>query len=193
MDIKIQVVTTPDALAQCFAIRAVVYMGEQQCPYNEEFDGNDFSATHIVAYIDGEPVGTARIRWFGGFAKYERVAVLARYRKTPVTKQLIEFCFELQRRKGFTTGYAHAMKALVPHWEKFGWHPRDPNKVFVFSDHEYVEIFGEFEPHPHAVSLNGNPYKTIRVEGAWDEPGILEESAVRPATNMHGGKVCQNR
>ncbi|HWD49860.1 MAG TPA: GNAT family N-acetyltransferase [Rhizomicrobium sp.] len=189
MDIKIQVVTTPDALAQAFAIRAVVYMGEQQCPYNEEFDGNDYSATQIIAYLDGEPAGTARVRWFGTFAKYERVAVLPRFRKTPVTKQLIEFCFELQRRKGFNTGYAHSMKALVPHWGAFGWHPRDPGKVFVFSDHEYVEIVGQLEPHPHAVKLGGNPYETIRVEGSWDEPGILEESAARPATNIHGGKI----
>jgi len=189
MDIKVQVVTTPDALAQAFAIRSVVYLGEQQCPYNEEFDGNDFSATHVIAHLDGEPAGTTRMRWFGTFAKYERVAVLPRFRKTPVTRMMMEFCFDLQCRKGITTGYAHSMKGLAPHWAKFGFFPRDPEKVFVFSDHEYVEIFREFEPHPHAVKLSDGPYKTLRLEGSWDEPGILEESAVRPATNIHGGKI----
>ena len=62
MSITVSVVTTPEALAQAFAIRSQVYIGEQKCPYEEEFDGNDFCATHFVAYIDGEPAGTLRVR-----------------------------------------------------------------------------------------------------------------------------------
>ncbi len=34
------------------AIRSAVYIGEQNCPYDEEFDGNDFAATHLLAYVD---------------------------------------------------------------------------------------------------------------------------------------------
>jgi predicted GNAT family N-acyltransferase len=189
MDVKVSVVKTPEALAQAFAIRSVVYIGEQKCPYDEEFDGNDFCASHILAHVDGEPAGTVRMRWFGTFAKYERVAVLPKFRKGPTTRTMMEFAFDYQRRKGFTTGYAHSMKGLVPYWATYDFVPRDPAKVFVFSDHEYIEVFREFEPHPHAIKIANGPYVTLRLEGAWDEAGLLEESATRPATNIHGGKI----
>ena len=61
---------------QCFALRAAVFMGEQACPYGEEFDGNDYAATHIIMYVDGEPAGSMRLRWFQSFCKFERCVVL---------------------------------------------------------------------------------------------------------------------
>jgi len=32
--------------------------------FSEEFDGHDFGATHVIAYVGDEPVGTVRVRWF---------------------------------------------------------------------------------------------------------------------------------
>ena len=57
---------------------------------------------------------------------------------------------------------------------------------FVFSDHEYVEIVCELPPHPAPVQIGQDPMVIIRPEGAWDEPGVLEASAARPATNPTG-------
>jgi predicted GNAT family N-acyltransferase len=67
--VTIKLASTADELAQCYALRAAVYMGEQHCPYAEEFDGNDLSASHVMLYVDGEPAACMRIRWFAGFAK----------------------------------------------------------------------------------------------------------------------------
>jgi predicted GNAT family N-acyltransferase len=58
------------------AIRASVFLAEQDCPYEEEFDNNDLSSLHLIAYLRGEPVATLRIRWFANFAKIERVCVM---------------------------------------------------------------------------------------------------------------------
>ena len=33
------------------AIRAAVFMSEQDCPYEEEFDGNDLCATHLAGLV----------------------------------------------------------------------------------------------------------------------------------------------
>ncbi len=44
-------------LNRVVAMRSAVYIGEQECPYEEEFDGNDLSATHLLVYIGHEPVG----------------------------------------------------------------------------------------------------------------------------------------
>ena len=66
--VTIKLASTSDELMQCFALRSAVYIGEQQCPYWEEFDGNDFTATHLILYVDGEPASSMRLRWFGTFA-----------------------------------------------------------------------------------------------------------------------------
>jgi predicted GNAT family N-acyltransferase len=75
--IAVSVARTLDDLMQAMAIRSVVYMGEQLCPYDEEFDGNDLAgATHLIARIGSQPVGVIRLRWFCDFAKLERLTVL---------------------------------------------------------------------------------------------------------------------
>ena len=56
-------------------------------------------------------------------------------------------------------------------------------KKFVFSDFDYVEIVADIEPDPHPVAIGDDPYVIIRPEGRWHEPGILEQSSVREATN----------
>ena len=44
----IRVARTLDDLQKVMMVRALVYMVEQNCPYDEEYDGNDFAgATHV--------------------------------------------------------------------------------------------------------------------------------------------------
>ena len=179
------VVGTQDELAQVFAIRSAVYIAEQKCPYEEEFDGNDFCATHILGRVDGEPAGAMRVRWFAGFAKFERSCVLADHRKTGLAATMMNFCIDLARKKSYRLAYAHSQKRLVHYWEKFGFKQIRPDEVLVFSDHEYVEVLCEIEPHPEAITLEGDPYIVLRPEGSWDEPGVLDGSAKRAATNPH--------
>jgi predicted GNAT family N-acyltransferase len=31
------------------AIRSAVYVGEQECPYDEEYDGNDMTGVHLLS------------------------------------------------------------------------------------------------------------------------------------------------
>ena len=73
--VTVEVVRSMDEMARVIAIRGAIYMAEQRCPFEEDFDGNDFSATHLICHKDGEPVGCMRIRYFAGFAKLERLAV----------------------------------------------------------------------------------------------------------------------
>src|SRR5690606_19343434 len=128
-----KMVSNGEELMQVFAIRSAVYMAEQQCPYEEEFDGNDYTGTHILGLVDGKPAGCVRIRWFAGFAKGERMTVLKKYRGTGIGDVIAEKAFDLVRRKGYCRYYVHAQRRLVPHWEKFGMRPKS-NQVFHFSD-----------------------------------------------------------
>jgi predicted GNAT family N-acyltransferase len=177
-------VSTPDQIAKVMAIRAAVFMIEQNCPYDEEFDGNDYCSAHILGTVNGEAAAVLRLRYFGEFAKLERLAVLPRFRRSLIAKKVVEQGIEICRRKGYTKLYGHAQLRLAPFWARFGFKPMDKPK-FAFSDHEYIEMDGEFPPHEKRVTLQSDPLVIIRPEGKWDEPGILDKSASRPPTNPH--------
>jgi predicted GNAT family N-acyltransferase len=185
MKLTARVAATPDDISRVFALRAAVFMTEQYCPYDEEFDGNDYCATHILGFVDGEPAAVLRMRFFAEFAKIERLAVMPRFRRTLIPKVVVETGIEICRRKGYKTLYGHAQKRLVKFWARFGFQPMRKNVELVFSDHEYVEISAELEAHSDPITTASDPYVIIRPEGRWDEPGVLDHSSARPATNPH--------
>ena len=184
-ELKAVVASTPDLIAKAFALRAAVFMSEQNCPYEEEFDGNDFCATHILGFVNGQPAAALRLRYFAGFAKMERLAVLPKFRRTLIPKIIVEHGIEIIRRKGYRSLYGHAQKRLLKFWARFGLKPMQKNFPLVFSDHEYIEVHAELEPHPDAITMMSDPYVIVRPEGSWDTPGVLDESAERPPTNPH--------
>jgi predicted GNAT family N-acyltransferase len=160
------------------AIRGAIYIGEQHCPFEEEFDGNDFSATHLICHKDGEPVGCMRIRYFADFAKLERLAVRSEGRGAGLAGNLLDAAVELCRKKGYRVMYAHSQKRFLQVWESRGFRLMGEREL-VFSDFDYVEVKLETERHPQSISLDDDPYVLIRPEGSWDTPGILEKSASR--------------
>lgn len=106
---------------QAFAVRAACFIGELDVPYSEEFDGHDFGATHIIAYVGDEPVGTLRVRWFQSFAMAERLAVIQRFRGHNIGQLLLERCRKLAESRGSNMLYAQVLPADVKYWEKQGW------------------------------------------------------------------------
>lgn len=180
-DIRLRVVNSPEDLQQAFAVRILVYIGEQSCPWHEEFDGNDYTATQILGTVDGEPAITARIRWFAGFAKLERLAVRADWRGCGLGHDLLGFMIGICRKKGFNRLYLHAQERLVPFYESYGF--RAMREGFGFSDHDYVEMLAELptlDPAMGAViDLSWDPMRLNRPEGAWEAAGILEQSLAR--------------
>jgi predicted GNAT family N-acyltransferase len=187
--VKVTIAATPDDMDKVRTIRAAVFMAEQDCPYDEEFDGNDFTATHFLGYVDGEPAATLRVRYFANFVKFERLALLPKFRRrTILTREVVNFAIEFCRRKGYTTGCGHAQKRLVSLWSRFGFRPTG-HPPFVYSDHEYIEMRGEFPPHENPITIDAPPFVILRPEGHWDEEGVLERSAARPATNPVGQRA----
>ena len=173
-----------EELLRVASIRAAVYIGEQECPYEEEFDGNDFAATHLLGYVGREPAGCLRVRYFADFAKIERLAIRVEFRKTRTAFHLVRAAFQLCRRKGYTRIYGHSQKRLVNFWSRFGFRVMEGGRDFTFSDFDYVEIVADVERDPEAITIGAgiDPYKIIRPEGRWDVPGILENSSSRPVT-----------
>ena len=87
-NIEVNKVTTEDVLEKVFNIRRIVFVDEQNCPPELEWENEDVS-THFLATIDGEPVGACRWRKTDAGYKLERFAVLQAYRGRKVGQALV--------------------------------------------------------------------------------------------------------
>ncbi len=175
--ITIKVAETIEDIMQVVAVRASVYMSEQNCPYREEFDGNDFTGTQMIAYVDGEPAACLRIRYFADFVKMERLAVRGMFRKTRVAFKIVRAGLDLCRKKGYSLVYGHARKELVKFWRMFGAKPKVGGRDVSFSGEDYDEMYIELEPDENRLRIESDGYVLIRPEGQWDYPGVLEQSS----------------
>ncbi|MGH6811304.1 MAG: GNAT family N-acetyltransferase [Methylocella sp.] len=177
---EIRMARSFDDLLMVYSVRSAVYIAEQECPFAEEFDGNDHCATHFVGFIKGEPAGCIRARFFHDFVKLERLAVLKKFRKSTLAFELVRSGIELARRKGFRQIYGHSREGLEPFWARFGAKPIGADRHVTFSGFRYTEMVIDLEPLPDAITLDSGGVVLLRPEGDWGQPGILEGSATRP-------------
>ena len=162
-----------DDMTMVVAIRAAVFLSEQECPFHEEFDGNDFAATHVLGFYGAEPVATMRIRYFGDFAKLERLAVRREYRRYWIGSKIVRFAKEHCARKGFTRAYGHSQKRMYDFYRRGGAVAREL-ATFAFSGHEYVAMAEDLPRPADALHEDCDPLVLNRPEGDWDRPGVLE-------------------
>ncbi|MEH3106135.1 MAG: N-acetyltransferase [Sphingomonas fennica] len=187
--ITVRVARTMEDMMRVFAIRAATYMSEQSCPYDEEFDGNDFCAMHLIGEVDGEPAGCLRIRFFNGFVKMERLAVRGDWRTSKLAFRMVREGMKLVAAKGFTHVYGHSRADLVRFWSTFGFRPIPGRPTFTFSGLEYVEMEGAIPAAADPIAIGCDPLKIIRPEGAWDRPGPLDRSGVRGLAEGVAGRI----
>jgi predicted GNAT family N-acyltransferase len=170
--LELRVVRNEQDLLKTFLVRAIVYMHEQNCPYEEEFDLNDFTATQVLGVVGDEPVLTARIRYFAGFAKLERLAIREAWRGKGYGHLLFQFMLKLCQEKGYREFYLHAQRRLAPFYEQYGF--QRIGEDFAFSEHDYVEMYARFPVSPAGLTVAHGPMVLNRPEGEWDRPGPLE-------------------
>ena len=84
----VQKATTEQELKQVFAVRKIVFVDEQHCPPELEWENEDVS-THFLALSDHKPCGACRWRKTDAGYKLERFAVLKEYRGSGVGRALI--------------------------------------------------------------------------------------------------------
>jgi predicted GNAT family N-acyltransferase len=177
--LSVKVARSFEDLAKAVAIRGAVYIGEQECPYAEEFDGNDFSATHLIGYVGDEPAGCMRVRYFADFAKVERLVVRKEFRSSGLARELVSASVGHCRAKGYVRVYVYAQKRLVKFWTKCGFTVSANARELEFSDFDYIEMINIAPRRSDAICEATDPYIIIRPEGDWNSPGVLESSRVR--------------
>ena len=85
-------------IATCRALRRVVFIEEQGVSEADEVDGLDDRAIHLLATLDGAPVGCARLLVQGETGKVGRVCVLAQARGTGLGAALMRAAVEEFRK-----------------------------------------------------------------------------------------------
>lgn len=126
MSATITPVADADAMDAARAIRTAVFIDEQDCPPEEEWDGHDATARHLLARLDdGTAVGTARWRTVlhneTPVAKLERFAVRKAHRGDGIGTQLVRAAIADAEQAGFSTQKLHAQAHLETYYARFGF------------------------------------------------------------------------
>ncbi|MDB5130777.1 MAG: family N-acetyltransferase [Mucilaginibacter sp.] len=122
--IQVTKVTDPAELEKVFAIRREVFVGEQNCPPELEWEFEDES-NHFLATINGEPAGASRWRKTDKGYKLERFAVLKKFRGMGVGQELVKTVLaDLPADASYV--YMHAQLPAIPLYEKFNFEKVGP-------------------------------------------------------------------
>jgi ElaA protein len=113
-------------LAACRALRLDVFCGEQGVTRDEEIDGLDGAARHLLARVDGAPAGTLRLRFAGQAVKVERVCVARAHRGAGLGAALMKEALQLAAAAGATEARLGAQVAVIPFYERLGFAAHGP-------------------------------------------------------------------
>jgi predicted GNAT family N-acyltransferase len=117
-------VSDDENLQKVFAVRRIVFVGEQNCPPELEWEFEEES-NHFLATVDGEPAGASRWRKTDKGYKLERFAVLKEFRGLGIGQELVKAVLaDLPADADYV--YMHAQVQAVPLYEKFGFEKTGP-------------------------------------------------------------------
>ncbi len=113
----------PAELAGALAVRTRVFCEEQGVPAEEEIDGLDEQAEHLVA-LDPEAdavIGTLRLLYDSTTVKVGRVAVEREWRGRGIAGAMIAIAIEHARERGCTRARLSSQVAVTGLYERAGF------------------------------------------------------------------------
>lgn len=117
--VEVKKVENEDELQKVFAIRRTVFVDEQNCPPELEWEYEDESV-HFLGLVDGQPAGASRWRKTDKGYKLERFAVLKEFRGLGLGQALVSTVLnDLPEDATYT--YLHAQITAMPLYAKLGF------------------------------------------------------------------------
>ncbi|AFY69907.1 GCN5-related N-acetyltransferase [Thalassoporum mexicanum PCC 7367] len=118
-------------------IRRQVFHLEQGVATELDFDGEDATATQLLAFYAGQPAATTRIRYLSlnfehesehepesQIAKIERLAVLTTYRRKGIGSKLMQAAIEVISDRGIKQVKIHAQAYVAKMYLQLGFEPQ---------------------------------------------------------------------
>ena len=100
------------------ALREQVFIREQSVPANMEWDEFDVLSRHVVASMDGIPIGTGRLLPDGHIG---RIAVLREWRGNGAGRALLAGLMEIARALGMRRVLLNAQVQALPFYLRHGF------------------------------------------------------------------------
>jgi predicted GNAT family N-acyltransferase len=122
--IHVKPISNPTDLAQAFDIRRRVFVIEQECPPDEEYDEFESTSIHYLATNNELIVGTCRYRTTDKGYKLERFAVLKEHRTAGIGAALLKNCLQIVSplvSQELPIIYLHAQEHAMKFYEKYGF------------------------------------------------------------------------
>ncbi len=121
-NIVIKTAELPQELPAIQAIRRLVFQIEQGVDPVLDFDGQDEMAEQIIAYMDDQAIGTARIRYLDEqIAKIERLAVLSTARGQGIAKKIMKKALDVVTENNIQEVVVHAQEHLKGLYQQLGF------------------------------------------------------------------------
>ena len=117
--IKVSLIQSDEDILASRLIREEVFVMEQQVPPEIEYDEFEESSTHILASLNGLPVGTARWRKTQHGQKLERFAVLKSARGKGVGEALVQFV--LDQIEDYEPAYLNSQVSAIAFYPRLGF------------------------------------------------------------------------
>ena len=121
--VTVDIVRNLDDLKAVFEIRRKSFVIAKGVDEKMEFDGNDFTCTHVLMKVNQKPAGTLRIRCFKDFAKMERLCIDEAYRGKELYKHLLDYTEEYLTSKGYDCFVGYILSELSDYWFARGFKP----------------------------------------------------------------------
>jgi len=124
--IKFRIVMTEQELFQALIVRGIVFIEEQDLPFQMEYDHFDSldcqDVIHVVGLEQQEPYATGRIIFKPDqIVKLERIAIRKSKRGKGIGRLLVNYMINECRQRGIETIHIHAQLYLQKFYQELGF------------------------------------------------------------------------
>lgn len=168
--VEIDIVRNEEDLHAAMELRRINFVENQHISPEAEFDGNDFSATHILAKVNDKPSATMRIRYFKDFVRLERFCKTADCPVPDIVKQVLDYTKNFLAEKGYTQTHCYCKEELAKHWLSNGHRQLAEAQGVEMEGMKLVPISLDIAQPDHCVTINSSPEILTAQEGRWKLP-----------------------
>lgn len=136
--LEIRIVNNKTDFDKVMEIRKNVFVEEQQVPLDIEMDGLDSHAEHVIAFLNGIPIGCGRIRRNKNI-KLERVAIIKKFRSNGFGRRLMKFLIDYCMQNNYDEICIHSQTHVSGFYKKLGFKIR--GATFFEAGIEHVDMY----------------------------------------------------
>jgi len=137
--IRVEPVRTSEELELVYAIRSEVFDREQHLTTWVRDYPEDTQSLNVLAWLDGEAVGTGRVSLWGDEAQIAWVAVRRPYRGRGVGRAIMEYLLRWAQERGARVATLNAQTHALEFYRKLGFRPIGRPFSMAHIEHQLME------------------------------------------------------